>query len=78
MELNFDIVTYNLPLFWQATLITIKITIVAFVIALFIAFTVGVLRSYDISRVFTVVLAAYVELFRGTPLLVQLFFIFYG
>jgi len=78
MELNFDIVTYNLPLFWQATLITIKITIVAFVIALFIAFTVGVLRSYDISRVFTVVLAAYVELFRGTPLLVQLFFIYYG
>ena len=36
------------------------------------------MRSYDISRVFTVVLAAYVELFRGTPLLVQLFFIYYG
>lgn len=78
MELNFDIVINNLPLFWQATLITIKITLVAFILAFIIAFTVGVLRSYNIPRLFTIILAAYVEIFRGTPLLVQLFFIYYG
>lgn len=78
MELNFDIVLNNLPLFWQATLITIKITMLAFILALLIAFTVGVLRSYEIPRVFKLLLAAYVELFRGSPLLIQLFFIYYG
>lgn len=78
MELNFDIVFNNLDLFWQAILITVKITILAFIFALLIAFTVGVLRSYRIPRVFKVLLAAYVELFRGSPLLIQLFFIYYG
>ncbi|WP_061214857.1 amino acid ABC transporter permease [Syntrophomonas wolfei] len=78
MELNFDTVIRNLPLFWQATLITVKITVLAFVFALIIAFTVGVLRSYKIPGLFKVLLAVYVEIFRGTPLLIQLFFIYYG
>ncbi|MEN6326955.1 MAG: amino acid ABC transporter permease [Syntrophomonas sp.] len=78
MELNFDTVIKNLPLFWQATLITVKITVLAFVFALIIAFTVGVLRSYKIPRLFKLLLAVYVEIFRGTPLLIQLFFIYYG
>lgn len=78
MELNFDTVINNLPLFFQATLITIKITLLAFIFALLIAFTVGVLRSYSIPRLFRFLLAAYVEIFRGTPLLIQLFFIYYG
>lgn len=78
MELNFDTVIRNLPLFWQATLITVKITVLAFVFALIIAFTVGVLRSYKIPRLFKLLLAVYVEIFRGTPLLIQLFFIYYG
>lgn len=78
MELNFDTVIRNLPLFWQATLITVKITVLAFVFALIIAFAVGVLRSYKIPRLFKLLLAAYVEIFRGTPLLIQLFFIYYG
>ncbi len=78
MELNFDTVIRNLPLFWQATLITVKITVLAFVFALIIAFAVGVLRSYKIPGLFKLLLAAYVEIFRGTPLLIQLFFIYYG
>ena len=78
MDLNFDIVIRNLPLFWQATMITVKITVLAFVFALIIAFAVGVLRSYNIPRLLKLLLAAYVEIFRGTPLLIQLFFIYYG
>ncbi len=78
MELNFDVVIRNLPLFWTAAQITVKITVLAFVLALVIAFTVGVLRSYNAPAVLKFLLAAYVEIFRGTPLLVQLFFIYYG
>ena len=39
---------------------------------------VGVLRSYNIPSIFKLLLSAYVEIFRGTPLLIQLFFIYYG
>ncbi len=78
MELNFNIVINNLPLFWQATQITLKIAVLAFVFALLIAFMVGVLRSYNIPSIFKLLLSAYVEIFRGTPLLIQLFFIYYG
>lgn len=78
MELNFNIVINNLPLFWQATQITLKIAVLAFAFALLIAFTVGVLRSYNIPAIFKLLLSAYVEIFRGTPLLIQLFFIYYG
>ena len=78
MELNFNIVINNLPLFWQATQITLKIAVLAFAFALLIAFMVGVLRSYNIPSIFKLLLSAYVEIFRGTPLLIQLFFIYYG
>lgn len=78
MELNFNIVINNLPLFWQATQITLKIAVLAFAFALLIAFMVGVLRSYNIPAIFKLLLSAYVEIFRGTPLLIQLFFIYYG
>ncbi|MDD3894445.1 MAG: amino acid ABC transporter permease [Syntrophomonadaceae bacterium] len=78
MELDFDIVIRNLPLFWQAGLITVKITVFAFALALVIAFAVGVLRSYKLPAGFKFILSSYVEIFRGTPLLVQLFFIYYG
>jgi polar amino acid transport system permease protein len=78
MELNFNIVINNLPLFWQATQITLKIAVLAFAFALLIAFIVGVLRSYNIPAIFKLLLSAYVEIFRGTPLLIQLFFIYYG
>ncbi|NLW45382.1 MAG: amino acid ABC transporter permease [Syntrophomonadaceae bacterium] len=78
MELNFDLVFNNLPLFWEATKTTIRITVVSFIFALLVAFTVGVLRSFRIPRIIELFLASYVELFRGSPLLIQLFFIYYG
>lgn len=78
MELDFHIVISNLPLLWAATLITIKITVLSFTFAIAIAFMAGVLRSYRIPRPLGALLAAYVEIIRGSPLLIQLFFIYYG
>jgi polar amino acid transport system permease protein len=56
--------------------ITLKITAVSFLIALAIGLVVGVARSGPgwVGKLFT----PYVEIFRGTPLLIQLFFIYYG
>jgi polar amino acid transport system permease protein len=61
---------------WTGALITIKITAVSFVIALAIGTVVGITRSRPgfLRWIFT----PYVEVFRGTPLLIQLFFIYYA
>ncbi|MDU1319968.1 MAG: amino acid ABC transporter permease [Clostridium botulinum] len=78
MELNFDIVFRNLPFLLKATLVTIKITLLSFIVAIILAFIVGVLRTYKFSKILDFILNAYVEIFRGSPLLIQLFFIYYG
>jgi polar amino acid transport system permease protein len=56
--------------------VTLKITAVSFLLALIIGTVVGVGRSRPglMKMIFT----PYVEIFRGTPLLIQLFFIYYG
>ncbi|AJD27315.1 amino acid ABC transporter permease [Clostridium botulinum] len=78
MELNFDIVFRNLPFLLKATLVTIKITLLSFIVAITLAFIVGILRTYKFSKILDLILNAYVEIFRGSPLLIQLFFIYYG
>lgn len=75
---RFSIVTDNLPFLLEGTKVTIKISFISFILALFIAFIVGILRAYSIPKIIKKILAFYVEVFRGTPLLIQLFFIYYG
>ncbi|ACO86833.1 amino acid ABC transporter permease [Clostridium botulinum] len=78
MELNFDIIFRNLPFLLKATLVTIKITLLSFIVAITLAVIVGILRTYKFSKILDLILNAYVEIFRGSPLLIQLFFIYYG
>ncbi|APC82387.1 amino acid ABC transporter permease [Clostridium botulinum] len=78
MELNFDIIFRNLPFLLKATLVTIKITLLSFIVAITLAFIVGILRTYKFSKILDLILNAYLEIFRGSPLLIQLFFIYYG
>ncbi len=75
--MNPEVITSYIPLYIEAFLLTIKIgwfgILLAFVIGLFVAFVIHfeVPLLAQLSRV-------YVELFRNTPLLVQLFFIYFG
>jgi polar amino acid transport system permease protein len=56
---------------------TIKITLVAFVLALLLGFLVGVARLSH-SGLIKVLSKIYVDVLRGIPLLVQIFFIYFG
>ena len=56
--------------------ITLKINAISFVMALFIGAVVGIARSRPGPR--RLLFTPYVEIFRGTPLLIQLFFIYYA
>ncbi len=73
-----DLIGRNLPLLFSATVTTITITLAAFLVALLIAIGVGMVRRYYQQGIVPVILGVYIEIFRGTPLLVQLFFIYYG
>ncbi len=57
--------------------VTLRVSAISFVLALIIGTVTGVIRSRAGGRL-AFPIAAYVEFFRGTPLLVQLFFIYYG
>lgn len=78
MDFQSEIIGRNLPILFSATFTTITITFAAFFVALLIAISVGMIRRYYQQSVISTILGVYIEIFRGTPLLVQLFFIYYG
>ena len=64
------------PLLAKGTWMTIKLTVVSAIIALVISFIVGLARL-STSRVVRILATVYLEFFRGTSALVQMFFMFY-
>ena len=65
------------PIVRGAVLGTIPLTLLSFALGLAIALAVALMRLSRI-RVVSVLARAYISVIRGTPLLVQLFVIFYG
>lgn len=76
--MNFSVVYDNLGFLFEASWLTIYLSFVSFLIALAIGVIIGTLRSYKIHWTLNMILSSYIEIFRGTPLLIQLFFIYYG
>lgn len=65
------------PLLYAGLVFTVPLTLVSFAIGIALAFIVALLRLFGPAWSVAVV-RFYVWLFRGSPLLVQLFVIFYG
>ncbi len=62
---------------WDGTLITLKLVLTASVIGILLALPLSLARSSPRRR-YWIPAYAYIYFFRGTPLLVQLFLIYYG
>ena len=77
-SLDFSILVPYESLLPAALKITIQIGVAGFILATFISVIVGCCRSRKMPKIIEIILAIYVEIFRGTPLLVQLFFVYYG
>ena len=79
LNLNFDfgVIWHSLPLLGQGALVTIEITALAVAIGLVIGTVVGLM---EISRkgVLHYPAKIYVDFIRGTPLLVQIFIIYFA
>lgn len=66
-----------LPLLLKATLVTIKISVLGMALAIVLGLTLALVRLYGIPPL-RWLSVAYIEVVRGTPLLIQLYMIYYG
>jgi polar amino acid transport system substrate-binding protein len=66
-----------LPLFWEGTIVTLQISILSMVLAVVLGMILAVFRLY-FSWPISFLTGFFIECIRGTPLLIQLLFIFYG
>ena len=75
--MNWEFITKYLPLYQKAAWLTVKIGLAGIVFAIVLGLICAVIQYYKVPILRRIV-AVYIELSRNTPLLVQLFFIYYG
>ena len=75
--MDVTIIIDSLPSLLKATLMTILLAAISIIIALVIGFFAAIVRILKV-RILHGIATAYVSIIRGTPLLVQIFVIYYG
>ena len=77
MNFNFDLVVTSFPLLLLGAGVTIKITAMSVALGVLIGLFVGIARICRV-RPLRFLAAVYVDFFRGTPLLVQIFLFYFA
>lgn len=72
-----EVVIQTFPVLVMGALVTLEITLLSVAIGCIIGLTVGLSRLSGL-RLLRLVATAYVDFFRGTPLLIQIMIIYYG
>ena len=75
--MNWEFIIKYLPLYQRAAILTVKIGVIGIVFAVLVGLICAAVQYYKIP-VARQITAVYIELSRNTPLLVQLFFLYYG
>ena len=75
--MDWNVVAQYLPLYKKAAWLTLRLGLAGIVIAIVVGLVCALAQYYKVS-VLRRIVGAYIELSRNTPLLVQLFFIYYG
>ncbi|WP_414659305.1 amino acid ABC transporter permease [Acinetobacter courvalinii] len=66
-----------LPQFYAATLMTLKISFIGIVLSILLGLICSIISIYQV-RILNKIVKVYIEVSRNTPLLIQLFFLYYG
>jgi glutamine transport system permease protein len=77
MPLDVNFILRNLPLFWKGLVVTVELSLLAIGLALVWGLVVAFARMSWRWPLRTAA-AAYIELVRDTPVLVQMYFIYFG
>lgn len=75
--MSWEFIEKYLPMYQEAALLTLKVGVIGIAFAILIGLLCAVILYYKIPVVKRIV-KIYIEISRNTPLLVQLFFIYYG
>ncbi len=73
----FDLVVHTLPVLAKGAALPMKFAVAALVLGLFVGLLVALVRIGS-NRLLSAIAQGYVSLMRGTPLLVQMFVVYYG
>ena len=75
--MDWNVIAQYLPLYKKAAWLTLRLGLAGIVIAIVVGLVCALVQYYKVP-VLRRIVGAYIELSRNTPLLVQLFFIYYG
>ena len=75
--MDWNVIAQYLPLYKKAAWLTLRLGMAGIVIAIVVGLVCALVQYYKVP-VLRRIVGAYIELSRNTPLLVQLFFIYYG
>ncbi len=75
--MNWQFIENYLPLYQEAAVLTVRIGFMGIAVAILIGLACTIVQYYKVPLLRRVV-SVYIEVSRNTPLLIQLFFIYYG
>lgn len=87
LETIFDIAVSNWPMFMRGALSTLEISIISTILGTILGLVIGIIRTIPqpergAKRIFLKIvnglMSVYIEVFRGTPMIVQAMIIYYG
>lgn len=76
-SLDWQYIQSVLPQFYAATLMTLKISFIGIVLSILLGLICSIISTYQV-RILNKIVKIYIEVSRNTPLLIQLFFLYYG
>ena len=77
MNIDLNFIIENIPLYKEALYITLKLGVSGILLSIVIGLICSIILFFKI-RVLEKIVKAYVELSRNTPLLIQVFFLYFG
>ncbi len=75
--MDFEFIQNYIPLYVEAGVLTLKIASIGIVLAILIGLGCSLIKTMKVPVLQSIV-SAYIELSRNTPLLIQLFFLYFG
>jgi polar amino acid transport system permease protein len=77
MSFDWNFIVTNLPLYEKAAWLTLKLALAGILLSIVIGLLCSIVLYFKV-RVLDMIVQAYIELSRNTPLLVQIFFLYFG
>ena len=78
MKFNFSYTIDALPRLLEGAMITIEVAVIGFILSLTIGTLITIFRTVSQSKILNAILAVYISFIRGTPMLIQIFLVYYA